>query len=384
VRGSLRVARIGDIDIGVHYSWLLVFLLVAWTLAEGVFPQQLPDLATRTYWIMGVVSSLLLFVSVLVHELAHSLVAESRGLRVRDITIFVFGGVSNIREEPRSAADELVIAAVGPIASLGLAAVFWAISQTTALPDPANGVVGYLAGVNLILGVFNLIPGFPLDGGRVFRALVWGGSHDMATATRIAVGVGRGVSLLFVLAGLLFVVVFGAFISGIWLVFIGWFLNNAAEANGQQAEAMEKFRDVTVRRLMQPDPPAADPGANLGDLIWSHLLETGQRAVPVVEGGRLAGMLTLKEIRAVPQDRWQGTPVRDVMTRADDLQPIGPDDSAAAALRLMNAAEADVLPVVDEGILVGILRREDLARYLQIRRDLGVPAQDVGEHDRAA
>jgi len=387
MRGSFRIARIGDIDIGIHYSWILVFLLVAWPLAGGVFPQQFPNMDVTTYWIMGVVSSLLLFVSVVIHELAHSFVAESRGLRVRDITLFIFGGVSNIREEPRSAGDELFIAVVGPIASLVLAAMFWAIAQATVVAAPeVRAVVGYLAGVNLLLGLFNLIPGFPLDGGRVLRALLWGGTHNLFRATRIAVGVGRGVSLLFVLAGFFLVVSFGTIIDGIWLVFIGWFLNNAAEANGQQAEIMERFRGVTVHSLMHSEPRVVDPNTNLLELVWSHLLESGQRAVPVADDGQLEGMVTLKEVRAVPQNRWEETRVRDVMTRADDVPTVKPDDSAATALRLMNVAEVDAVPVVDGGHLTGVVMRDALARYLQIRRELGVPApdHDHGDQRRAA
>ncbi len=385
MRGSFRVGRIRDIDIGIHYSWILVFLLVAWTLADGVFPQEFPGLGTTTFWTMGVVSSLLLFASVLIHELAHSLVAESRGLRVRDITLFIFGGVSNIKEEPRSAGDELLISLVGPVASLVLAAVFWAVSRVASLPGPANGVVEYLAGINLILGIFNLIPGFPLDGGRVLRALLWGGTRSLAKATRIAVGVGRAVALLFVLAGLLQIVSIGSFISGIWLIFIGWFLNNAAEANGQQTETLERFRGVTVRRLMLADPRAVDANTTLLELVWSHLLETGQRTVPVADSGRLVGMVTLKEVRGVPQHRWADTTVGEVMTREIDIQTVKPDDSAATALRLMNEVEVEAMPVVEDGNrLVGLIRQGDLVGYLQVRHELGMPASDNDDHKRAA
>ncbi len=385
MRGSFRVARIGDIDIGIHYSWILVFLLVAWTLAVGVFPQQFPGLGSSIYWVMGAVSSVLLFVSVLIHELAHSFVAESRGLKVKDITLFIFGGVSNLKEEPRSAGDELFISVVGPVASLVLAAIFWGISQAQGLPETVLGVVGYLAEINLILGVFNLIPGFPLDGGRVLRALLWGGTHSLTRATRIAVGVGRAVSLLFVLGGLFLIVSVGSLISGIWLIFIGWFLNNAAEASGQQSVAMEVFRGVTVRRLMHPEPRVADPSATLLNLVWSHLLESGQRAVPVVDDGRLVGVVTLKEVRGVPQEKWQDTTVSELMTPAHEIQTVRPDDSAASAMTLMNETEAEVLPVVDEGDhLVGIISEGDLRGYLRVRHELGMPASGHDDHERAA
>lgn len=385
VKGSYRIARIGDIDIGVHYSWIFVFLLVAWTLASGVFPAEFPNLDSTTYWTMGVASSLLLFASVLVHELAHSFVAESKGLRVRDITLFIFGGVSNLREEPRSAGDELLISVVGPVASLVLAAVFWVIAGATSFPDSVNGVLGYLAGINLILGVFNLIPGFPLDGGRVLRAMLWARTGSLEKATRIAVGAGRAVALLFVLAGLFTIVSAGSFINGIWLIFIGWFLDNAAEANGQQAEAMEKFRGVTVERLMHPEPRVVEPGTSLAELVWLHLLESGQRAVPVAENGRLVGMVTLKEIKEIPQDRWPESTVSDVMTGVDEVRTVKPNDTAATALRLMNESEAEALPVVQEdNRLIGVVRRDDLARYLQIRRELGVPASDHEDQQRAA
>ena len=239
MRGAFHIATIRGIDIGVHYSWLLVFFLIAWTLAVGLFPQQFPGLGAAAYWAMGFVASLLLFGSVLVHELAHSFMAQSRGLAVRSITLFIFGGISNIGGEPARAGDELAISIVGPVSSMVLGGLFWAL--WLAVGDgvgPIEGVLLYLATVNILLALFNMIPGFPLDGGRVLRAAVWWFTGSLRTATRVAVGAGHAVAFLLIFGGL-FVAFSGALISGIWLILIGWFLNNAAEASGRQTEEME-------------------------------------------------------------------------------------------------------------------------------------------------
>lgn len=376
MRSSFHIATIRGIDIGVHYSWLLVFFLIAWTLAVGLFPQQFPGLGVAAYWAMGFVASLLLFGSVLVHELAHSFMAQSMGLTVRSITLFIFGGISNIGGEPTRATDELAIAIVGPASSMVLGGLFWALWLAVGNGmGPVGGVLLYLATVNILLALFNMIPGFPLDGGRVLRAAVWWFTGSLRTATRVAVGAGHAVAFLLIFGGLL-IAFSGALISGIWLILIGWFLNNAAEASGRQTEEMEIFRGVTVRRVMNPRPATVDADASLSELVHDHILQRGIRALPVVEDGRLQGMITLNEVRRIPRERWDETPVEAVMTRREDLQTVRPNDELARAVQIMAEYDINQLPVVEDGWLVGLLSRSNLIRFIQVREELGVSAPE--------
>lgn len=383
LRNSIRLVTIGDIEVGVHYSWILVFLLVAWSLAVGLFPLQFPGLSAAVYWGMGFVASLLLFVSVLIHELAHSFMAESRGLRVSSITLFIFGGVSNISGEPTTAHDELLISVVGPFSSLALGAAFYGLWLATgAGTGPVEGVLLYLAGINLLLAIFNLIPGFPLDGGRVLRAIVWWASNSFQTATRVAVASGHVVAFLFVLGGL-FLIFSGALLSGIWLILIGWFLNSAAEATGRQTRETEWFQGVTVRQVMNPRPATVDPSESLSRLVHEHILQRAVRALPVVEDGCLVGMVTLNEVRGIPREEWDVTPVRAVMTRVENLQTVTPQQDLSGALQLLAEYDINQLPVVEDGRLVGLLSRSNVIRFLQIREELGLPTEEE-ERRRAA
>lgn len=383
LRNSVRLVTIGDIEIGVHYSWFLVFLLVAWTLAIGFFPLQFPGMATGIYWIMGFVASLLLFVSVLIHELAHSFMAEARGLRVSSITLFVFGGVSNINSEPTTAQDELLISIVGPVSSLVLGGLFYGLWVATGAGiGPVEGVLIYLASINVLLAIFNLIPGFPLDGGRVLRAIVWWATDSFQRATQVAVVSGHVVAFLFILGGL-FLAFSGVLLSGIWLILIGWFLNSAADAVGRQTRETEWFRGVPVRRVMNPRPATVYPDESLSELVFEHALRRGVRALPVVENGELVGMVTLNEVRNVPREQWDAIPVSAVMTRFDDLRTVSPQQELSDALRLLAEYDINQLPVVENRRLIGLLSRSNVIRFIQIREELGLPTAEE-EQRRAA
>ena len=376
LRGSVRIATIRGIEIGVHYSWVLVFLLVAWTLAVGLFPFQYPGLSTGIYWAMGFVASFLLFVSVLIHELAHSFVAQARGLGVNSITLFIFGGVSNIAREPSNAPDELLISAVGPISSVVLGAVFYGI--WIGLGDGGGAVAGvafYLAFINVLLAVFNLIPGFPLDGGRVFRAIIWWATGSFRTATRIAVTAGQAVAFLFVIAGI-FIVFTGAFLSGIWLVLIGWFLYSAAGASARETQREAWLQGVTVRQVMNQTPTTVEPELPVSELVHREILQKAIRALPVVRDGLLVGMVTLNEVRGVPRERWEETPVGAVMTPREQLQTVKPDDDLAVAIRILAEQDVNQLPVVEDSRLVGLLSRSNVMRFLQVREELGMAEEE--------
>lgn len=366
--GSLVLGEIRGIRIEIHYTWLIVFVLVTWSLAAGVFPRLIPGLTTGGYLALGAVGTLLLFGSVILHELSHSLVAQRLGYRVRSITLFIFGGVAAMEGEARRARDELLIAAAGPVMSLTLAALFFVLGLGA--PEPATGAVfGYSAYANLALAVFNLLPGFPLDGGRIFRAVLWLAWNNFYRATNAATLVGQGIGWLLVGAGF-FLALSGDILGGIWLAFIGWFLNNAAESVRQQAETTRVFRGIRVRDVMDTGPRVVPPSMSIRQLVRDHILREGIRAFPVVEDDRLIGIVTVTDIRPLPEEEWEARPVGTVMTRAP-LRTVGPDADLAAAVELMAATGLNQLPVVVDGRLVGIISRATVFRLLQVRRELG-------------
>ncbi|HUX87157.1 MAG TPA: site-2 protease family protein [Chloroflexota bacterium] len=371
---SLRLGRIRGIEIDVNWSWLIIFILLTWSLAVFFFPVIFPGLSTLTDWIIGAASSLLLFVSVLAHELSHSLVAESKGIPVKSITLFVFGGVSDIEEEPHAPMDEFLIAVAGPVVSLIIGAIAYALFLALQ-GSAATWLVAILLALgfyNITLGVFNLLPGFPLDGGRIFRAIVWGITGSYREATQIATGVGQFFAYLFIFGGL-FLAITGAFLSGLWLVFIGWFLNNAAIGSRKQAEIESYLKNVRVASVMNPHPTDVSARASLEDFVENYVLARNLRAMPVITEAddHLVGLITLGEVRSVPRESWPVTPVSSVMVSADRLTVAHPDEPLVQALRDLSKDDLNQLPVVQNGELVGMLSRSDVIRYMQIRRELG-------------
>ena len=260
MQGTLKLGTLAGIDIRVHYTWLFAFVLVAWSLAQGYFPTMDTGLGAGTYWLLGIVSALLLFGSVLVHELGHSLVAGARGLRVQSITLFIFGGVSSITSEATNARDEFLVAVVGPVTSLALAGLFWLVSQAVPPGTGVFAVASYLAFTNLLLGAFNIVPGFPLDGGRVLRAILWAASGNMSRATRIASYVGQAVAFVLIGWGVSRLLG-GDIFGGLWTAFIGWFLNGGAEASRQQQPTV--LSGVPVTTVMETSPAVAAPGLSV-------------------------------------------------------------------------------------------------------------------------
>lgn len=372
MNGSLRIGKLRGIEISINYTWLIAFGLISWSLAVGFFPMQFPGWQPATYWTVGVISSLLLFASVLAHELTHSFVAQSLGMRVQSINLFIFGGVSNIVGEAQRAKDELYISIVGPLSSLVLAALFGiAFLFLRGISEQLAAVLLYLGLVNALLALFNLIPGFPLDGGRVLRAIVWGVTHSFRRATRIAAGLGKAIAYLFIFGGL-YLAFSGSFLSGIWLAFIGWFLSEAADASYRQMTMQELLRGVHVADLMSPPPVAVDARATLREAVDEYILQRSMRAVPVVQDGQLIGLLTLGEVRDVPIERWPEVTVGEVMTPIERLHTVRPRDEVEQALRAMSEEDVNQLPVLEGGHLVGVLSRGSLIRFLQVREELGV------------
>jgi Zn-dependent protease/CBS domain-containing protein len=381
MKNSITFGRVAGVEIGAHYSWLWVAALVSWSLAQGFYPGQYPGWGTPTYWTVGVISALALFASVIGHEMGHALVAMSRGIPVERITLFIFGGVAQIRKEAERPIDEFLVAIAGPVTSFLVAGVFWLVRgalvpATIGAADtaPAGAVAGYLAFTNAALGGFNLLPGFPLDGGRILRAVVWGATGSMRRATQVASYVGQGIGFLLILFGIT-QALGGAPLNGVWIAVMGWFLSSAAAAARQTQAVQELLQGVPVAALMDRQPAVASPAMPLDEFVMRHVVQQGRRALPVVEGGRLIGLISITDVRAVPQPAWPTTAVGNVMTRAP-LEVAAPDTPLEAALRQLVEGSYNQLPVVRDAELVGMLCRADVLRFIQARQTLGIDRLD--------
>jgi Zn-dependent protease/predicted transcriptional regulator len=370
--GSFRIGKIAGIDIFIHVSWLIIIVLLTWSLATGWFAVLYPGWSTITYWVVSFIAALLLFVAVLVHELAHSLVARARGLPVKNITLFIFGGVSNIEQEPQTPGVEFQMAFVGPLTSLvigGIASLLQlALGENT---SPLAAILRYLAVTNVLLGIFNLIPGFPLDGGRVLRSIVWKLSGSLRTATRVTTLVGEVIGYLFILLGI-WLFFGGNLLDGIWLGFIGWFLLSAAQSANTQSMLQSMLKGVTVGEVMNPSPLTVPANISLQKLVDDYFLPRGLRSAMVTQNDQLVGLITLGDIRSIPREQWSQVPVGHVMIPVNKLHVVSPQQNLNDVLPLMAGRDVNQLPVVQDGRLVGVLSRDAIMRYLEVRRSLGV------------
>jgi Zn-dependent protease len=381
VPGSFRVARILGIDIRIHISWLLIFLLVLLSLADQVFPASYPQWSQQKTFIVSAVAALLFFLSVLLHELAHAIVALRFKMSVSSITLFLLGGVANLTKEPPSAKAEFFMAAAGPatsfaIGGLGLLVQHVVSDNLTRLPSlqPVEAIAGYLGFINIAVALFNLVPGFPLDGGRVLRSIIWGFRHDRVAATRIAA---RGGQLV---AGLMVVyggsrVIDGEAMAGLWMGLIAYFLYGAASQALQQERVTAAIGDVRVGQLMTAEFRSAPAGISIAQLIRDVVLPNNLQAIPVVAHDRLVGVVTIADLRKVGQDQWATTPVEVVMTPVADAATVSPDDQLVAALDRFGAGDLPLVPVVDRGKLVGVLYRESVVGYVRMREMLGLDSR---------
>jgi Zn-dependent protease/predicted transcriptional regulator len=375
MRQSLSLGRVFGIEVRVHATWLLAFAFVTWGLANGYFRFIAPRQGLGFPLLLGALSALLLFASVLIHEFSHSLVARALGMRVRDITLFIFGGVSNIGGEAISARNEFLIAVVGPLTSLALASVFWMVAQamggTTVLDllsgstrglramTPLGAVLNYLASINLLLGVFNLLPAFPLDGGRVFRSILWGATHRLDRATNIAATVGQGFGYVMIGLGLVRLV-FGDLAGGVWTMLIGWFLTQAAGAARRDRQVRESLRGVQIRQLMDPSVPLIDARSSVQQLVFEHLLRSDRRRLIVIRDGQPVGVVDAAAVKDVARDAWPNTAVERIM--GSMAFSVSPETDAADLLERLGERTSSLVAVVDNGQLVGSV---DLARVLQ-------------------
>ena len=373
--GSIRLGKIAGIDIAVHWSWLAIFVLLTWSLAVGYFAEFFEEWTRAERWTAAVATSLLFFGSVLLHELSHSLLAVRRGIPVRNITLFIFGGVSQLEREPDNPKDELAIALVGPATSFALGVLFailWAIFVGSS--GPAAAVAGYLAFINVALAVFNMLPGFPLDGGRVLRAILWFRNRNLLMATRVASVSGTFLAYALMLGGVLSIFATGNFIGGAWFIFIGWFLKNASEMSYRQLLLRTVLSGVSVSTLTQHACVSVPPNMSLAELVDEHVLRKNQRCFLVMVNEGLLGLITMTDIQRVPRDDWASTSVDKAMTPRERLMVVSPSDGLLDALKTMSEHDLHQLPVLRNGRVEGVLTRADIIRYLQTQAEL----QDEG------
>ena len=371
MRTTWRIWRVFGIDINIDSSCLIIFALVIWSLAGTYFPGQYPHWPTWLHWTVGVATSILFFGSVLGHELAHSLVAIGQGEKVHSITLFIFGGVARLTEEPDKPLKELLMAIVGPLFSMATGIAFgilWFL--TRGLIQPLGALARYLAMINVSLAIFNLIPGFPLDGGRVLRALIWGLSGNLKMATRLASWAGQGIAFLFMLGGT-WQIFGGRWLDGLWIIFIGWFLYNAATSGYRQMLVREMMGEVRAGDLMTTDFATVSGDLTLQQLVDEYVLRRREHSFLVADAGLLQGIVCLHDVKTVARERWPSTRVSEVMTPWEKLETVSPGDDGSAVLARLNARDVRQLPVVEGERLVGLLRRSDVLRYMQLRTALG-------------
>jgi Zn-dependent protease/CBS domain-containing protein len=383
------LGRIAGVEVRLDWSLLVVFWLILVNLGLGVFPARHPDWNPATSWGVAAVAAILFLLSILAHELSHAVVGRANGVAVDGITLFIFGGVARMRGEPPSPRAELLMTLAGPFTSLAIGVVALLIGARLAAPvtyDPADpfkiirhvsplaSVLLWLGPINVVLALFNLVPGFPLDGGRVLRAILWAATHDFARATRWAAGAGQAFGLLLIFAGI--AMMFGirlpylgsGFVPGLWMAFIGWFLSGAAATSYRQVVLHDLLDGIPVAAVMRRGLGTVDPNVAVARFVEDYLMPSDQRAFPVVEGNRPVGIITLGDVRKLPRGEWAGKRVRDIMTGATAMEVAGPQESASSALAKLSAREVEQLPVVaDDGQLVGVVRRRDIARWLELQ-----------------
>ena len=360
----ISLGRIFNIPIGLDFSWFLIFALVTWSLATSYFPLEYKNWPAAEYWIMGALTAILFFASVLLHELGHSVIALRYKIPVRSITLFIFGGIAQIGAEPPSAVAEFWIAIAGPLVSFALALFFSLLHYIAGGLAPLLALAQYLAYINGVLGLFNLIPGFPLDGGRVFRALVWGITHNFQRATRIAATLGRGIAFLFIAWGV-WQIFTGNLANGMWIAFIGWFLESAANAQMAQQHLHALLEGHTVAQAMGRNYALIPAGLTLQQLADEHILGTGSRFFVVEQAGQPVGLLTIANMNRVARADWSNTTAAQAMTPVDQFHLLRSDLDLSQAFEEMNLAGLTQLPVVNDGQVQGILSRESVVNFLR-------------------
>jgi Zn-dependent protease/predicted transcriptional regulator len=359
-------------EVGIDLSWLILAVLIIWSLASGVFPHYFKGLETSTYIWMGIVGALGLFVSIIFHELCHSLVARRYGLPIKGITLFIFGGVAQMEDEPPSAKAEFMMAIAGPLSSVALGVGFYVIGRLVAAPAPANpiaAVIAYLSFINFLLAGFNLLPAFPLDGGRVLRSALWNWKKNLRWATHLSSRIGSGFGVALIVLGLLSVIT-GNFVGGVWWFVIGMFLRSASQQSYHQLLLRKALEGEHVRRFMATDPVTVSPRISVEDLVEDYIYKYHYKMYPVVDDGRLIGCVTLSQVKEVPRDQRESHTVGELASPCSRENSVEADADAMKALSMMNRMGSSRLMVTEGERLVGVLALKDMLKFLSLKIDL--------------
>ena len=372
--GAFNLGKIFGIQFRLQYSWFFVFGLITVSLAWQYFPFIYPGWGSGTYWAVGIVASLLFFTSVVAHELAHSLVGRANGIPVKSITLFIFGGVAHMTREAARYGAEFRMAVAGPVASLLIGGLFFLLHLLLGdMSELIAAMAFWLATINVVLAVFNLIPGFPLDGGRVFRSLLWRFSGDYQRATQIATRVGRGVGYAFILGGISMIFLFPQqWFSGLWLALIGWFLSSVASASYRRARWQEALRRLTAAEAMTSGCPVVSSEVMVGRLVQEYVFLSGHRCFLVTDNSELQGILTLGNIKSIARSDWETTRVADIMTPAGKLKVAYPEQDVLSVLEQMEEGGVNQMPVVSGGKVIGLVIRDNIIRLLRTRTELKI------------
>ncbi len=372
--GSIRIGSIRGIPLFISPTWLIVFVLFLWSFAASYYPATYPGWTTQAYYAAGLITTVLFFASIIVHEVGHALIAERFGIHTRRITLLPIGGLAEIEREPEKPAQEFAVAIAGPLTSLLLGALFLGLSiALRPISVPFGGVTVYLGGANILLALFNLVPGFPMDGGRVLRAVVWGLTKSYTRGTRVAAGIGSLIAYGFIVVGIM-LVFNGMIANGIILAFIGWFVLTSAQASVQQLTIQHELAGITVAQVMTREIPTVQVGETLTQVVNATFLAQNTRAAAVQLAGRFVGIVTLRDVMRTARDRWDWTDVEAVMVPETQLIVVHPDDPVLDAVERMGQGDVNQLPVVDDGHLVGVLSRSDVLRFMQLRASLRPPS----------
>ena len=373
---SFQVARLFGISVDIHPSWFIIIAFVVWSLSEGFLPNQYEGWSQATYWLMGTTAALLLFVSVLIHELSHALVAKARGLDVPRITLFIFGGVSHLANQPRTAGEEFKIAIAGPLSSVVIAVVTGGVYLAMLdRQDQLEALFGYLCLVNIMLALFNILPGFPLDGGRVLRSIAWRRTRSFRKATRVSGNIGEMFGWGIVFLGVF--LLFSSLWTGIWFMVIGWFLASAARTEVHGIKLDNILSKLTARDVMHEGYTTISPGLPLQTVVDDHMMTSGERAFVVALGDSVQGILAVADVNRVPRAEWPTTPVQSAMTPREEVVTVGADAEALDVLTLLAERRLNQLPVIENGRMIGLISRRELLDRVQLAEELA--ADDVDD-----
>lgn len=369
---SFKLFNLFGFEVKIDLSWIIIAVLVTWSLDASFFPYLYKNFSPETYWMMGVVGALGLFLSVIFHEFCHSIVARRLGLPMKGITLFIFGGVAEMSDEPPSAKVEFLMAIAGPLSSLFIAGVFYLIyigTTSAGWPLPVNGVIRYLAYINVLLAIFNILPAFPLDGGRVLRSILWGIKNDLRWATRVSATVGSTFGILLIVLGV-FQFIGGNFIAGLWWFLIGLFIRGAAQMSYQQVLVRNALQGESVRRFMNPHPITAPSSINLEELVEDYIYKYHYKMFPVVDNGNLMGCISTRQVKEVPRENWSRKTVGQLASQCSLENTISPETDALKALSMMNKTGNSRLLVVEGNKLVGVLTLRDMMQFLSLKVEL--------------